>query len=377
MKKSLILLVVALLAFSALPLIMADGSDDTVDIDIIVDNPNSPPKICVDSTSRSWNPNDQTYYTAELYGNASTNRYGDAYYDLALRGDYLFTGETVDYYVLVEDKDGKDDVANIGGVILKKDGVGVGSCSVLSEVALSNAEISNGTTITNLDCGSKVFNDATMKFYKCRLVVPSTWTTDSVITVEAKDSVNPAVQSLWSDFIKMNPSLAIDLVGAISFGTVEAGAIVPSNTVNLVNVGTKGVVMDMYIASEDYFTDPSNPTAICGDANGIPFTAFSYRATKGAIDSGDNNNNYPGWGEDGIFDGNNKSSDCIAEDDEFTPLPSHSGEITDMCRIINHLEHGSLLTQGQSMSLTFQLVVPTPCEGAFTKGRFHFAGRVV
>lgn len=71
------------------------------------------------------------------------------------------------------------------------------------------------------------------------------------------------------------------------------------------------------------------------------------------------------------------SDDCAADPDEFTQLPSHSGEIGDMCRIINHEMAASSLIQGQSMSLTFQLDVPTPCEGSFTDGSFHFVGRVV
>jgi len=71
--------------------------------------------------------------------------------------------------------------------------------------------------------------------------------------------------------------------------------------------------MDMYIASDDYFTS-SDPNAICPTGNGIRYDRFSYWATKGSLNSGINN---------GAYDGLSETS-CEAEDDEFTILPSHS-----------------------------------------------------
>tara|TARA_Y100000310_G_scaffold342743_2_gene447198 strand:+ start:689 stop:1786 length:1098 start_codon:yes stop_codon:yes gene_type:complete len=365
MKKILSLLMMALMVLSVTPMIV--GEEGIVDggIELDVGEVNEPPEVCTDSTQRSWNPNDQTYYTAELYGTNDTNDYGDDYYDVSVRGNYVFTGETVTYYVIVEDENGEDDTDE---VILQKDDsitvTGVGSCS-----EIENPPWANGDTLDQFDCGTIVYDDDTMNAYRCVLVVQD-WTGVQDINVKATDDDDASDTSTWSDRLTFNPPLSVTLTNSIDFGNVEEDSTVTSSAVYLNNVGSDGVVMDMYIASDDYFTDPLNPTAICGIGNGIPYYAFSYYATKGSVDSGDNDNVFPGLGE-------SRWNRCEADDDEYTPLPSHSGEIDDMCRIVNHLEEGSFLTQGQSMSLTFQLDVPEPCEGSFTNGKFHFAGRVV
>lgn len=363
----------ALLMLSVMPLVLAEGDDDGGDVDIIIVG--QEPEIYTDHTQRSWNPNDQTFYTAEIYGTPGTNCYGQDYYDVPIRGDYVFTGETIDYYVIVEDLDGDD---NIDTVILQKDGSagpsGVGSCSKIDipspwPITDNNCDgYPNWNSYAEAKFGIDSWNDDTMNLYRCQLVVQSAWNGDKDFNVKATDDDGNFVETPWMDTLAVNPPLSVDLVGSISFGSAEAGTTVTSNTVGLDNVGSDGVVMDMYVASDDYFTDPSNPLAICGNGNGIPYDAFSYYATKGSMDSGDNDNNWPGLGS---YDG------CYVDADEYTEMPSHSGDTDDMCRIINHKEHGSFLTQGQSMSLTFQLDVPMPCSGSFTSGSFHFRGRVV
>jgi hypothetical protein len=379
MRKLASLLIVVLLMFSVMPMVLAEGDDADSGVDVTVENDNTP-VIFTDPTDRSWNPNDQTFYTAELYGDEEQNDFCEDYYDVDVRGDYVFQGETVTYYVAVYDEDGEDNIEDV--VLMKDDGVsmiGVGACSVIPETPMgcgafaSNAWVNNHFGIIGNPDDVPEYSGATadlFKFYRCQLVIQSSWSGQNDINIEATDEEGHTATSTWEDFLTINPALNVDLGGAVSFGTVEEGKTVTSNTVSLDNVGRDGVVMDMYVASDDYFTDPSNPTAICGIGNGIPYTAFSYYATKGSVDSGDNDNDFPGLGEaaNGL---------CEAADDEFTEMPSHSGNIDDMCRIINHREEASFLTQGQSMSLTFQLDVPEPCEGAFTDGQFHFAGRVI
>jgi hypothetical protein len=392
MKKTLSLTVITLLMLSVMPVVMADGEDTEGGVIVIIDNPNNPPEIYTDTTQRSWCPNDQTYHTAEKYGEESStdvNIYGDCSYEVEVRGDYLFTGETITYYVIVEDEDGEEDIEE---VILQKDGIGIGSCSEMEEVPT----FSGWDVYSEAKFGIDSWDDATMNLYKCVLTVDSAWTGPGIVTIKATDESAASTTTDWSDRLIMNPTLSVSLAGAIGFGTVEAGTTASSNTVYLNNVGTEGVVMDMYIASDDYFRDPANPTAICGDANGIKYDRFSYRATKGSLDSGENDGTENGLGTtetitygDGLHcttsssekqtnpDNCPRKNICSADPDEYTPMPSHSGYIFDMCRIINHLDEGSFLTQGQSMSLTFQLDVPDVCEGSFTDGKFHFVGKVV
>ncbi|MAG38200.1 hypothetical protein CMI45_02340 [Candidatus Pacearchaeota archaeon] len=371
MNRILSLSVMALLVFSVIaivPLVIAEGADVDGGVDVGVDSDDEP-VVCQDSTQRSWYPNDQTIKTAEIYASGptpDTNDYGASFYDVPARGSYVFAGETITYYVYAAHESGKE---NIEDVTLTKDGVGVGNCAVINDT------VDPATDLDEFSCNPADLDDLDSNdgdIYACVLVVQGGWSGSAEISVEVVDEDGNVGQLGSSDLLTMNPDLSVTLTGSVSFGTVEEGDTVTSNSVFLNNVGSEGVVMDMYIGSDDYFTDPSGGTAVCANdngvtTNGIHFGQFSYYATKGSVDSGDN---------DGVFFGLG-TIDCIANSDEYTNLTSYSGDLDDDCRIINHLEEGSLLTQGQSMSLTFQLDVPDTCEGSFTDGKFHFTGRVV
>ncbi|MAG38199.1 hypothetical protein CMI45_02335 [Candidatus Pacearchaeota archaeon] len=358
----------ALLVLSVLPLVIADGTDVDGGIDVDIGHEN-PPVICKDNTNRSWYPNDQTIKTADYYGTPDTSSCSGQYFDVPLRGDYVFGGETVTYCVYAGDDDGDD---NIEDVTLFADGVAVGNCAVV--IANPNP----ATDLGSFDCNPADLTDLVSgdgNIYACTLTVQNGWTGDKLITVKATDEEAHTAESN-SDMLTTNPDLSVTLTGSVSFGTVEEGDEVTSNTVFLNNVGSNGVVMDMYIGSDDYFTDPTTGTAVCANDNGVTTNGihhgqFSYYATKGSVDSGSNDNLFPGLGESTL------PNDCVANLDEYTNMTSYSGDIEDDCRIINHALDTSLLTQGQSMSLTFQLNVPDTCEGSFSDGSFHFTGRVV
>jgi len=375
MKNNYAIFVIALMVLSMAPVVLADGTDVGGGIIIGVNSTNNVPVVYTDATQRSWYPNDQTFKTANVYGTAGVNVYGDDFYDLGIRGDYVFAGETVTNYVIVEDKDGASD---IDSVILTKDNIGMGSCSEIAEANLiaGGAVDLNVVALGYADWAAYAlakfgvtWDTDTMNVYRCKMVVQNAWTGVPEINVKATDRAG-ATAIGRTDRLTMNPALKIDLNGQINFGSANAGDTVTSNTVYLENVGTEGVVMDMYIASDDYFTDPNNAAAICGLANGIPFDAFSYYATKGSVDSGSNDNAFPGLSTQ-------VAPICAANADEYTTLTSHSEHVEDMCRIINHRSTASFLTQGQSMSMTFRLTVPTPCKGSFSDGEFHMVGRVV
>lgn len=366
MKNILTVLVMSMFLLSIMPaLVLADGAviDEGGSVVVGEDLTCNPPEIFVDHTARGWFPNDQTWYTADHYGFVDEGgKYdlGSDYdkYVLANRQAYAFTGETLDYYVLVRDIDG---VGEIDSVNLLVDGELVGACAQVDYTPDNDAF---GVTYSAL----------TDDTYVCKLIVQSAWNGELPISVQAtsssKECAPETVLLGEADWMTFNPTLTLDLVGGpISFGAVTPGSVATSNTVRLANVGEDGVVMDMYVASDDYFTDPSNPNALCPTGNGIKYSQFSYYATKGSLNSG--------------LNGKTPSVDyglgdvCVSNSDEFTTLPSHSGEIADMCRIINTQEGSSFLAQGSEMALTFKLNVPSVCHGSFTDGQFHFAGRVL
>jgi hypothetical protein len=286
--------------------------------------------------------------------------------------NYVFEGETVDYYVLVRDVDGTSDIDSVQLVV---DGSAVGACAKAPSTCINSS-----TTITAFGAGS--MNTSTDQVYICKLIVPSWLNGEKEVKVQVTDKrgsagCNPVIiPGVEADLTFFNPELKLTLTGSgvVNFGTVTPGSIATSNSIYLKNGGSNssnaGVVMDMYIASDDYFTDPSNGAAICPTGNGIKYDRFSYYATKGSLNSGANNNTWNGLGK-------NNTTFCKANLDEFTNLTSHSGNIGDMCRVINWIKGGSLLTEGSEMSITFRLNVPNPCSGNFNKGKFHFAGKVV
>lgn len=366
------------------------GVSNNMSLQINVSSPEDQcdvPLIFLDPTARGWFPNDQTFYTAEEYGMKDKNKYCDDLYLVPERQNYMFTGETLTYYIAVYDKDTSEDISKVQLLV---DGTGIGSC------------LEKDLIKDYMDCNQKSRNDAidyvnahfaleptydsgnqkSYKFYACNLIAQSSWTEQKAVQIKVVDGEldackdNPnIVISIWSDYINFNPQLALNLVGGpVDFGSVVPESMAISNTVYLANDAESGsgAVMDMYIASDDYFTDPNNPNAICDDGNGIKYDRFSYYATKGSINSGSNNNTFAGL---------STQESCSAAADEFTTLPSYSGNIKDMCRIINSESESSLLTEGSEMSLTFKLNLTSlgreQCQGNFDEGQFHFVGRVV
>ncbi|MFH1053822.1 MAG: hypothetical protein V1740_05395 [Candidatus Woesearchaeota archaeon] len=387
MKKMISIAGSIILMLSMLTLVMAEEA--TVGGGVVVNTTGScsPPEIFVDPTARIWNPNDQTWYTTLIYGENVTNAYNYTGKEISERQNYVFQGETLQYFVMVYDEDGADDIDDVN---LKVDGAQVGACAQRSLSAIIGlVGVPYLNTHLGLDPALSGATFANYAFYACTLIVQSasSWNESMAVKVVAIDGETDAceghatpVESRWSDWLDFNPTLELSFIGGpVNFGTVEAGSTATSNTIYVSNNAEagSGVVMDMYIASDDYFTDPTTPGAICPVSNGIHYSQFSYYATKGSLNSGPNDNTFPALGELPPL--------CIANPDEYTNMTSHSGHIEDMCHIINWDDDGnsttpnsnSLLTQGAEMSVTFQLDVPDPCFGSFSDGQFHFVGRVV
>jgi len=116
-KHLLLGFVLVVLLLGVTPLVFAEGAGTDGGITIDIGEPeNTCPEIYQDFTQRSWEPNDQTWYTATTYGTPGTpdtNCYGDLAYEVEERGNYVFAGETLTYYVVVEDEDGDDDIESV------------------------------------------------------------------------------------------------------------------------------------------------------------------------------------------------------------------------------------------------------------------------
>jgi hypothetical protein len=422
MKKILTLMAIFLLTFGAMPVVFAEEAEIGGGIDVGVGGTCEAPEIFVDPTARIWNPNDQTFYTADEWGTvilstehpyAFAGYAGDSGYIVPERQNYVFTGETLTYYIAIYDEDGEADIVNANTQLLF-DGIAVGACAPIADGAIATALVANVGIVNKeeadqyvndhfsipgdiaVDFGGAVAVDGTeddtdYKFFACTLIGQAGWTDEVAISVQTTDGGDSAcsatpntVESLWSDLVNFNPTLGLTLTGGpIDFGAVEEGTTAVSSTVYVENTAEdgSGVMMDMYIAGDDYFTDPTPGSgALCPTGNGIHHSNFHYYATKGSLNSGDNDGVFDGLG---VTDGTDDPWDaavlelCDADVDEFTRVPSHSGDIGDMCRMINAGRGDSFLAQGADMSVTLKLDVPATCQGDFTSGDFHFVGRVI
>ncbi len=329
-----------------------------------------PPLVFVDFASTLWLNSTPTSNTAGIYGIARTNVHGDTSVDIPQRYNYAFEGEIFRYYIVVEDGDGIADISSVNKLILKSaNETGAGACAPVADFLDFT-----GFGIVDYHGDPLAYDNATMGSYICELIIAPSWTGQYEVFVRATDQTGLTGDSNMIHSIYLNPTIELTLDGSINFGSVKQGTTSISNSVYIRNDAApeeSAVVLDMYISSDNFFTDPINASATCGTSTGIPHTSFGYYATKGYLNSGGNDNGFPGVG--------NYSTDvCVAGLDGFTNMTVESlPSVSNMCRIINSGFEDSLLTQDSEMSLTFQLDVPTPCEGTFTDGKFYFVGEVV
>jgi len=376
--KTYAILVMALLVMAIMPIVLADSDGANIGIDVVIDEPdNSCPSIYQDNTQRSWFPNNQNLPTAERYGDCSTNVYGDEACQLDERGNYVFTGESLTYYAIVEDLNGASDIEDVD--LLLDDSL-AGDCA---QIAIPTGNFPTGYSNWAAYSAAKygvTWNANTMKLYRCQLIVGVSSTSDTLVSIQAEDeecaiggTASPTVED--KEYLDFNPDVEIELEGTVSFAKAVPGSTALSTPVQVENEGE--TVLDTYIAASTYFTDPTDPDeAICPTGAGIHHSKFAYQARKGSINSGLNDNSNPGLGED--------SGLCSARADEFTALPSFVGntdgsdaQIGYMCRIMNFARTASFLSPGDDMSVVFKLSVPNPCRGTYTEGNFYVVGRVI
>ena len=221
-------MVLAILMFSVMPVILAEqaGIGGDMNVDVTKSTTCSPPQVYVDHTARGWYPNDQTYKTTEqTEGGYGIFDQGGKYsctgydrYSAPLRQNYVFTGETLDYYVLVKDADGVSDIGNVQVLV---NGQPTGNCA---PVDLTNTSICSAGFVDTTAFGIPSFDPTTMATYVCRVIVQSTWHGEFFTGFQATDGKSSectpvTVLSKETDLMNFNPDLALSLTGGpISFG---------------------------------------------------------------------------------------------------------------------------------------------------------------
>ena len=419
MKKIYSVLLVAMLVLSMIPLVAADTPGTGTGIGINIDPVDFLPLIWMDPDSRvvNRNPADGSLEMVERVNN------------------YAFEGEQIVWDVLVMDKNGIEKISDVYVTIGSTQGTGndieancdLGTFLDGDSITNFNARIGEEQLIT-LDAD-------TMAIYTCTLTVetPNSMYGEFWVVGEVEDLDGNQADFDENEFWFFNPIIALAIDGAVDFGEVLPGSMAYSDTLTITNdaeVGS-GVLLDMQISGTDFY-DPASSGAKCPTTNrlklnnggtapvydneGATNPAFAYDpgdqsacdseadfAYDGVIDATDVNDDL---GQEGTDGGNGVDSLCYyatngaystandadrRDDEGYVGISYATSDDDNRDPIITSTSAadrvtlgtgksffaGNVLSPGADISITFRLLLPEPCNGAFSDGQLFFWGEAI
>ncbi|MBS3108773.1 hypothetical protein J4409_02780 [Candidatus Woesearchaeota archaeon] len=416
MKKTLSVLIAAMLVLSLLPFVAADTPGVGTGIGINIDPVDFVPLIWMDPDSRIFyrNPADGSGEAVERVNN------------------YAFEGEQIVWDVLVMDKNGIEKISDVYVTVGTVQGVGndieancdIGSFSDLQDITNFNARIGE-EILTELDAD-------TMAIYTCTLTVetPNSMYGEYWVVAEVEDLDGNQNTFDENEFWFFNPIIALAIDGDIDFGQVLPGSMAYSDTLTVTNDADdgSGVLLDMQISGTDFY-DPSSSGAKCPvtnrlklnnggsapiyDNEGTTDPAETYddvdnggvdsRADQSVCDSDGGSNDDLGEegidGDDGVdnlcyfatngaystandvtrrdIEGYVGISYATSDDDNRDPIISSTVDTDRVTLGTKSYFAGNVLTPGADISVTFRLLLPEPCNGGFSDGQLFFWGEAI
>jgi len=282
------------------------------------------------------------------------------------KNDYAFTGESIQWNVLVMDKNKIEQVTDVVGTIGPTQGAGNDVEVECKKVATTDISSCNARI---LEENLTVFNADVMAMYTCTLTIEPSMHGEYFITVEAKDSTGLSSTMDENEFWFLNPTIALSVDGSLAFDNVRPGTTAYSQTLLVGNDAEagSGVMLDMFMSGTDFY-DPAADGARCSDnTNKLALTAFRYYATSGAYST--------------------KSQGGANADSEGYIGIAYGDKITQADKIINGAafagadetdwNNGNALAPGAEMALVFKLNMPEPCVGDFSDGSIFFWGEAI
>lgn len=287
--------------------------------------------------------------------------------------NYIFTGEQIQWRVLVWDKNGVPEKINDvwAGWTEQQNGPLDPNMVANCQLYTASDALKHGQTLATRGYPNvrrpgdqepqKTFNENTMGEYICQLTVTSDcygqmW---MGVKVEDIDGLTSTLQEAESWFC--NPCITLELSGHdAGFGTLgpgEQGAM----TFSVKNQAEGGVNVVLAISGKDFY-DPNFGGGMCPTSNvlklqgdGDDFTwGFWYTATKGSMTTV-GPKRIPYGGGSAIQDADPIFSDSQAHNwKRWTGTPSLTSQA---------------LSPGSSATITLRLGLPQPCNGQFTDGR--------
>ena len=178
--------------------------------------------------------------------------------------NYAFEGENIQWTVLVMDKNGANKVQDVFATIGDSQGEG-------NDIEVNCVEDLGYSSFVDEDCNARILEEdlsgdaidtATQRYYTCTLTVE---TADSMygeywITVEAVDMDDLSGTMAENEYWFLNPVIALNVDGDLTFENVRPGTYSYSPTVLVGNDADygSGVRLEMYIAGTNFFDSSSS-----------------------------------------------------------------------------------------------------------------------
>ena len=349
--------------------------------------------------------------------------------------NYAFEGEQIEWLVLVMDKNGVEDIADVRVTV----GLVQGTGNPIEAACALDFTWGDGDDITDFHATLDEelltsFDEDTMEVYLCTLTIEtfaSMWG-EYWVAAEVEDDEGNMNTFDENEYWFFNPIIALSITGTIDFGTVRPGTHGYSETILVENNAEagSGVLLDMTISGEDFY-DPASVGAMCPLSNRIVLNSGGLSPTypqDGAVDPADDfvrstqtdcDNGFvdeaicadcsptvPDAGDDlgteDEFDvfcyyatngAYSTANDNIRRDIEgYLGIPYETGSEDDRAPIISSDDSadyvdfgggtksyfaGNVLPPGDEIAITFRLTLPEPCNGDFSEGDIFFWGTAI
>lgn len=281
---------------------------------------------------------------------------------------YIFTGEQIHWLVLVLDKNGIEKVLAPDGTV---GGLQEVNCQ---KVQAPSTTIMPSCNARILEEELTVFNPDDMAYYDCWVTAEPGMHGSMPITVQVTDLLGKSGVLAETLTYFFNPAISLTVNGAIDFGqNVRPGTMAYSPTIGITSASEGGVVLDMFIAGKDFY-DSAHSGAMCPTTNSLALSAFSYQATNGAYSTAQE-----ALGNRRDAEGYVPIRYCIGAECPFTRAFYDTREIIQGVKggPGNAYYLGNELVNGGTISMTFRLALPEPCNGNFNSGGFYVMGEAI
>ena len=366
MKKLLVSLAALLLVITVMPAALAVSTGGGITPDITPEH----------YAPRIWMCDSRVVYDdATEPGRIS----GDGQRLVERINNYAFEGEQIKWDVLVQDKNGVEKIEHVFATVGDQQGEGNDvEVNCQRKFVRDRERIPESCNARILEEQLHEFDADTMDVYECLFTVE---TADSMygefwITVEVTDIDGLSATMDENEFWFLNPVIALNIDGDLTFEDVRPGTSSYSDTLLVGNEAdvSSGVLLDMFISGTDFY-DSSSSHAACPDTNQLSLSAFRYFATNGAYSTSDD------LEQDGVdFDRDKDAEGYVNIEYGIgfnNPDPFYNNAEILQAPMVGPYYPGNILAPGAEMALTFRLNLPEPCNGDFDSGSIFFWGEAI